>query len=72
MVISLEFDPELVVENSQVSVPAAHDRIWRNCLHLLRYDADIDLFTAVVAKAIKAETIVEPTDKADVVLGVQI
>ena len=68
LVVCHELQTELVVEDAQISVTAAHNRIRPDGLHLLRHHADIDLVAAVVAEAIESEAIVEVTDHADVVL----
>ena len=39
-IVALEFQPELVVIDQQISVTAACDRVWHDLLHFLRHDAD--------------------------------
>src|SRR5262249_61384833 len=68
LVICHEWQAELVVEDTQVSVAATHNRIWSDSLHLLRHHADIGFVAAVVAEAIKSKAIVEMTKQGDVVL----
>ena len=64
MVVGLELQPELVVEDPQVSIAAAHDRLRHDRLHFLRHHADIGLVAAVVAEAIEAKAIVETAESA--------
>src|SRR6185312_11853252 len=68
LIVSLELQPELVVEDTQVAIVAPDDRVRRNDLHLLRHHADIGLVAAVVAETIEAEAIVKMTQQRDVVL----
>src|SRR5215831_511227 len=68
LVICHEWQAELVVEDTQVSVAATHNRVWSDSLHLLRHHADIGFVAAVVAEAIKSKAIVEMTKQGDVVL----
>src|SRR5262249_8574832 len=68
LVICHECKAELVVEDTQVSVGATHNRVWSDSLHLLRHHADIGFVAAVVAEAIKSKAIVEMTKQGDVVL----
>src|SRR5262249_18090674 len=67
-VVALELHAELVVEDAQVTVAAAHDSIRPDGLHFLSHHADIGLVSAVVDEAVVAETIVEMAEKHDVVL----
>src|SRR5262245_16849405 len=68
LLVGLEFHAELVVEDSQVAVAAAHDRVRHDGPHLLRHDADIGAVAAVVGEAIEAEAVVEMAEQDDVVL----
>src|SRR5215475_1675466 len=68
LVICHEWQAELVVEDTQVSVAATHNRVWSDSLHLLCHHADIGFVAAVVAEAIKSKAIVEMTKQGDVVL----
>src|SRR6478735_5720081 len=68
LIVSLELQPELVVEDTQVAIVAPDDRVRRNDLHLLRHHADIGLVAAVVAETIEPEAIVTMTQQRDVVL----
>src|SRR5579862_9878516 len=58
VVVSFEFYAELVVVDAQVSIATTYDSVWHDSLHLLRHDADVGLVAAVIAEAIKAETVV--------------
>src|SRR5271154_1911999 len=67
-VVGLERQTDLVVENPQIAVSAAHDRSRHDSLHLLRHHADIELVAAVVGEAIEAKAVVEPPQQGNVVL----
>src|SRR5215831_11308704 len=67
-VIGLERQTKLVVEDSEVTVAAAHDRLRHERSHFLRHDADIGCVAAVVSKAIEAKPIVDAPEQHDVVL----
>src|SRR5216684_947299 len=67
-VVGLEGQSELVVEDSQVAIAAAHDRLRHYAAHLLRDHAHIGLVAAVVAEAVEAESVVETAEQHDVVL----
>src|SRR5262245_116273 len=68
LLVCHELQAELVVEDTQIPVASAHNRIRPEGLYLLRHDADIGLIAAVVAESIKAEAIAEVTEQVDVVL----
>src|SRR5262249_47171965 len=68
LVICHEWQAELVVEDTQVSVAATHNRIWSDSLHLLRHHADIGFFAAVEAEAKRPRPMAEMTKRGDVVL----
>jgi hypothetical protein len=67
-IVALEFQPELVVIDQQISIAAARDRVRHDLLHFLRHDADIGLGAAIVAETIEAKAIAEMAEKHDVVL----
>src|SRR5260370_20002513 len=67
-VVGLEGQSELVVEDSQVAIAAAHDRLRHYAAHLLRDHAHIGLVAAVVAEPVEAESVVETAEQHDVVL----
>src|SRR6516164_6824825 len=58
-VVGFELQTEPVVEDPQVSVPPASNRVRPDRLHLLRHHADIDLVATVVGEAIEADALVE-------------
>ena len=68
LVVSLKFQPGLVVKDPQVAVPTAHDRLRDNPLHLLRDNSDIGFFASIINEAIEANAIVETAEQADLVL----
>src|SRR5215475_16218705 len=68
LLVGLELDAEPVIEDPQIAVATAHDRVRHDRLHLLRHHADIGLVAAVVAEAIEAEAVVEMAEQRDVVL----
>src|SRR5262245_6165645 len=68
LLVGLELHPKPLVEDPQVAIATAHDRVWHDGLHLLRHEADIGLVAAVVTEAIEAEAVVEPAEQRDVVL----
>src|SRR5437660_943346 len=68
LIVALELQAELVVEDLQGAVTAAHDRVGHDRLDLLRHHADIGLVTAVVAEAIEAEAAIEMAEQRNVVL----
>ena len=68
LVVCLELHAKFVIEDPQVAVAAAHDRLRHDRLHFLRHHADIGLVATAVAEAIKAEAIVELTEQSDVML----
>src|SRR6266849_5132268 len=68
LVVGLELQAELVVEDAQIAIAAAHHRRGHDCLDFLRHDADIDLVAVIVAEAVEAEAVVEVAKEGDVVL----
>ena len=66
--MALELHAERVVVYPQVSVVPAGNRLWTDLLHFLRDHADIGLIAAVVAEAIEAKTVLEMSEKDDVML----
>src|SRR5450631_3164529 len=68
VVVGLEGQAKLVVEDPQIAVPTADNRLRHDRLHFLRYDADIGFVAAIVAEAIEPEPVVEATEESDVVL----
>src|SRR5438876_5054187 len=50
--IRLELHAELVVEDPQITVAAAHHRRGHDRLHFLRHHADMGLVAAVVGEAV--------------------
>src|SRR5215471_16080681 len=68
LVVRLELQAELVIEDPQIAVPAARNRLRHDDLHFLRHDADVGFAAAVIAEAIKAKAVVEAAQERDVVL----
>jgi hypothetical protein len=68
LVVSLKFQPGLVVIDPQVAVPTAHDRLRDNPLHLLRDNSDIGFFASIINEAIEAKAVVEMAEQDDLVL----
>lgn len=68
IIIGLEGKPEPVVKDPQITLVIARDGIRPYGAHFLRYDTNIGLFTAVIRKAVIAESIVEPADQHDIML----
>ena len=68
LVVSLKFQPDLVVKDPQVAVPTAHDRLRDNPLHLLRDNSDIGFFASIINEAIEAKAVVEIAEQDDLVL----
>src|SRR5579872_2679046 len=68
MVVGLEPQAEPVVEDFEIAVPVAGHGLRHHGLNFLRYYADIGLFTAIIAEAIKADAIVEAAEQDHVVL----
>src|SRR5262249_49048086 len=68
MVVILEFHPELLVVHPQIAVAAARHDVRRDLHDLLRNDSDVGFAAAVIAEAIEAKTIVQITEKNDVML----
>jgi hypothetical protein len=68
LVVSLKFQPGLVVKDPQVAVPTAHDRLRDNPLHLLRDNSDIGFFASIINEAIEAKAVVEMAEQDDLVL----
>src|SRR6266702_1294780 len=68
LVVGLELQAELVVEDAQIAIAAAHHRRGHDCPDFLRHDADIDLVAVIVAEAVEAEAVVEVAKEGDVVL----
>jgi len=68
LIVTLEFQTELVVVHSQVAVASSRHRLWRYLRNLLGNDANIGRVAAVIAEAVQAKPIVEITDQNDVVL----
>ena len=67
LIICLERHAKLVIEHSQIAVPASHDRTRRHRLDFLSDDTDIGFVAAVIAKAIEAETVTETSEQVDIV-----
>jgi hypothetical protein len=68
LLVSLKLDAELVVEHSQIAILPARDRFRRNGLHFLCDNAYIGALAAVIAEAIKPETISEMAEENDIML----
>src|SRR5439155_8965489 len=68
LVVALELQSEPVIEDLQVAVAAAGDRLRHDRQNFLRHDTDVGLVAAVVAEAIEAEAVVEMAKQRDVVL----
>jgi hypothetical protein len=68
LVISLKFQANLIVKDSQITVPAARDRIGHNRLHLLSDNPDVGSFAAIINEAIEAKAVVEMPEQGDTVL----
>jgi hypothetical protein len=66
--VGLEPHADFVIEDAQVAVRTALDRIRPNNLHFLRHDADVRLVAAVIGKPVEAKAVVEVTEQDDVVL----
>ena len=66
--VGLEFDADLVVMDTQVTVAITRYRLRRDLLHLLRDDADVGAIAAIVAEAIVAKTVGKMAKQRDVVL----
>ena len=70
LVVSLKFQPNLIIKDPQVAVPTAHDRLRDNPLHLLRDNSDIGFFASIINEAIEAKAVVEVAEQDDLVLTV--
>jgi hypothetical protein len=68
LLVSLKLDAYLVVEDPQVAILPPRHCVRLNHLHILRHHADVGSIAAVIAEAIKADTVAEMTEKNDVVL----
>ena len=68
MIVCLEGHAELVVEDPQIALSIARNRLRHDCLHFLCDDADICFIAAVVIEAIEAKTVVEVAEQDEVVL----
>jgi hypothetical protein len=68
LLVSLKLDAYLVVEDPQVAILPPRHCVRLNQLHILRHHADVSSIAAVIAEAIKANTIAEMTEKNDIVL----
>jgi hypothetical protein len=68
MSIGLELQPESLIQDPQVAVLTADDRLGHHGLDLLRHHADVNLPTAIVSEAVEAKPVVEPAEQHDVVL----
>ena len=66
--VSLELDAKLLIEDPEISIPVAHDRLRHHLLHFLRNHADISAIAAIIAEAIETNSVVEPAERNDVVL----
>jgi hypothetical protein len=55
------------VVNPQIAVATTHNRRRRNGLYLLRHNADVQPFIAVVGKAVEPKSVVKTTKEDDVV-----
>ena len=65
----MNFTPDPVVVDPQISVAIVRDRIGIDLLHLLRHDTDIErAIAALVAEAIELETVAESHQRNDVLL----
>jgi hypothetical protein len=68
MAVALDLQTEFLVINLKIAVRTARDRRRHNLLHFLRHHPDIGFVAAIVAEAIKAETVIEIAEEGDVVL----
>jgi len=68
MLVTLEFDADLVVVDPQVSFAVTNHRLRHHLLHLLCDDADIGTIIAVITEAIIAKAVGKMAKQDDVVL----
>jgi hypothetical protein len=68
LVVGLKFDAKLVVEDTQIAVAIARNRLRPNRLYFLCHYADISAVAVVVAKAIVAEAVGKIAKQSDVML----
>ena len=68
VIVCFKLQTKFLIEDPQVSVCPASDRLWHDPLHLLSQDAHVSLAAAVVAKAIESEAVVQSAEKDNVVL----
>ena len=68
MSIGLELQPESLIQDPQVAVLTADDRLGHHGLDLLRHYADVNFLAAIVSEAVEAKPVVEPAKQHDVVL----
>jgi hypothetical protein len=68
LIVTLKFQPELVVIHSQVAVASACHRLRRDLRNLLGNDPDIGRVASVIAEAVEAKAIIQITDQNDVML----
>src|SRR6516162_9978687 len=67
MFVSLKFDADLVVVDTQVTVAVTNDCLRHHLQHLLRHDAHIGAMAAVIAEAIVAKAVGQMAKQHDVV-----
>ena len=67
MLVTLEFDADLVVIDAQVTVAVTNYRLRHHLLHFLCDDADIGAIAAVIAEAIIPKPVAEMAKQDDVV-----
>ena len=73
LVPSHELKPEPVVVDTQVSVAAARDRFRHDFRNFLRHHADIGgVVVPLVAEAVDADAVVEPSERDNVLLQADI
>ncbi len=68
MVIRLEGQAELVVEDPQIAISIAGDRLRHHRPHFLCDDADVGVVAAIVAEAVEADAVVQTAEQDDVML----
>src|SRR6185437_17160083 len=68
LLVGLELDPEPIVEDPQVAIGTADNRVWHHRLYLLSNHTDISSVTSIVREAIQADAIGKMPKKNDVVL----
>src|SRR5688572_3404091 len=68
LVVGLEFQPQIVVTDSQVAIATTYHGIGHDRLHLLCHHTDVRRVAAVIGEAVEAQAVVQRAEQCNILL----